>query len=87
MVCLFVLIDSRHDPLKIDLDFMEWLGENGVPFVMVFTKADKLTTTERMNCIAKYQEKMKDTWESMPMALGRVELLSYISELNRLELE
>ena len=62
MVCLFVLIDSRHDPLKIDLDFMEWLGENGVPFVMVFTKADKLTTTERMNCIAKYQEKMKDTW-------------------------
>ena len=95
MVCLFVLIDSRHDPLKIDLDFMEWLGENGVPFVMVFTKADKLTTTERMNCIAKYQEKMKDTWESMPMAfitsaetkLGRVELLSYISELNKLKLE
>ena len=54
MVCLFVLIDSRHDPLKIDLDFMEWLGENGVP---AETK------------------------------LGRVELLSYISELNRLELE
>ena len=95
LVCLFVLIDSRLEPQKIDLEFMEWLGENGVPFVMVFTKADKLTTTERMNCIAKYQEKMKDTWESMPMAfitsaetkLGRVELLSYISELNRLELE
>ena len=92
---LFVLIDCRHEAQKIDLEFMEWLGENGVPFVMVFTKADKLTTTERMNCIAKYQEKMKDTWESMPMAfitsaetkLGRVELLSYISELNRLELE
>lgn len=95
LVCLFVLIDSRHEPLKIDLEFMEWLGENGVPFVMVFTKADKLTATERMNCIAKYQEGMKDTWESMPMAfmtsaetkLGRVELLSYIDELNRLELD
>ena len=95
MICLFVLIDSRHDPLKVDLEFMEWLGENGVPFVMVFTKADKLTTTERMNCISKYQEKMKDTWESMPMAfitsaetkLGRVELLSYIEELNQLEME
>ena len=96
MICLFVLIDSRHDPLKVDLEFMEWLGENGVPFVMVFhRKADKLTTTERMNCISKYQEKMKDTWESMPMAfitsaetkLGRVELLSYIEELNQLEME
>lgn len=95
MVCLFVLIDSRHAPLKIDLEFMEWLGENGVPFVMVFTKADKLTTTERMNCIAKYQEGMKETWENMPMAfmtsaetkLGRVELLSYIEELNKLEID
>ena len=74
---------------------MEWLGENGVPFVMVFTKADKLSTTERMNCIAKYHEGMKDTWESMPITfmtsaetkLGRVELLSYIDELNQLELE
>lgn len=91
MVCLFVLIDSRHDPLKIDLEFMEWLGENGVPFVMVFTKADKLKTTERMNCIAKYQEVMKETWEAMPLTfitsaetkLGRVELLSYIDELNK----
>jgi ribosome biogenesis GTP-binding protein ysxC len=95
MVCLFVLIDSRHAPLKIDLEFMEWLGENGVPFVMVFTKADKLTTTERMNCIAKYQEGMKETWETMPMAfmtsaetkMGRVELLSYIEELNKLEID
>ena len=95
MVCLFVLIDSRHEPLKIDLEFMEWLGENGVPFVMVFTKADKLSTTERMNCIAQYHEGMKDTWESMPITfmtsaetkLGRVELLSYIDELNQLELE
>lgn len=95
LVCLFVLIDSRHAPLKIDLEFMEWLGENGVPFVMVFTKADKLTTTERMNCIAKYQEDMKETWETMPMAfmtsaetkMGRVELLSYIEELNKLEID
>ena len=90
LVCLFVLIDSRHEPLRIDLEFMEWLGENGVPFVMVFTKADKLTANQRIRCIDKYHEAMLDTWETTPMAfmtssekrLGREELLDYIDELN-----
>ncbi len=50
LVCLFVLVDSRLEPQRIDLEFMEWLGENGVPFVMVFTKADKLTATQRRDC-------------------------------------
>lgn len=91
LVCLFVLIDSRHEPQKIDLEFMEWLGENGVPFVMVFTKADKLTTTGRMTCIEDYHKIMLETWESTPMAfmtsaekrLGKEEVLDYIDELNK----
>jgi len=90
LVCLFVLIDSRHAPLRIDLEFMEWLGENGVPFVMVFTKADKLTATQRMKCIDEYHKVMLDTWETTPVAFmtsaekrwGREELLDYIDELN-----
>ena len=91
LVCLFVLIDSRHKPQKIDLEFMEWLGENGVPFAMVFTKADKLSTTRRGTCISDYQKAMADVWETMPPAFltsaekrtGREELLNYIDELNR----
>ena len=91
LVCLFVLVDSRLEPQRIDLEFMEWLGENGVPFVMVFTKADKLTATQRRDCIANYQRVMLDTWETTPMAfmtsaekhLGREELLDYIDELNK----
>lgn len=91
LICLFVLIDSRHKPLQIDLEFMEWLGENGVPFVMVFTKADKLTASERQRCIEDYHDVMLDTWETTPMAfmtssekrLGREEVLDYIDELNR----
>lgn len=91
LVCLFVLVDSRLQPQKIDLEFMEWLGENGVPFVMVFTKADKLTTNQRLHCIDEYHRKMADTWETTPLAfmtsaekrLGREELLDYIDELNK----
>lgn len=92
LVCLFVLIDSRHQPQKIDLEFMEWLGENGVPFVMIFTKADKLTTQQRLVCMENYHKAMLDTWETTPLAfmtsaekrLGREEVLDYIDELNRL---
>lgn len=90
LICLFVLVDSRLEPQKIDLEFMEWLGENGVPFVMVFTKADKLSTTAQKNCIDNYHKKMLETWASTPLAfitssekrLGRQELLDYINELN-----
>lgn len=91
LVCLFVLVDSRLEPQKIDLEFMEWLGENGVPFVMVFTKADKLNTAQRLKCIDEYHRIMLQTWESTPLAfmtssekrLGREEVLDYINELNR----
>lgn len=91
LVCLFVLVDSRLEPQRIDLEFMEWLGENGVPFVMVFTKADKLTFSERVKCIDEYHKVMLDTWETTPLAfmtsaekrLGREELLDYIDELNK----
>lgn len=91
LVCLFVLVDSRLEPQKIDLEFMEWLGENGVPFVMIFTKADKLTTSQRQKCIDEYHRAMSDIWETTPLAfmtsaekrLGREELLDYIDELNK----
>lgn len=91
MVCLFVLIDSRHEPRKIDLDFMAWLGENGVPFVIVFTKADKLTATQQKNCVPEYEKIMLESWERMPevfltsaeTGMGRAELLDYIEELNK----
>lgn len=91
LVCLFVLIDSRHEPRKIDLDFMAWLGENGVPFAMVFTKFDKLTVTGQKECIPAYSRVMLENWERMPetfpssaeTGLGRTELLAYIDRLNR----
>ena len=91
ITCLFVLVDSRLKPQKIDLEFMEWLGENGVPFVMIFTKADKLSATQRLKCIDDYHKVMLETWETTPMAfmtssekrLGREEVLDYIDELNR----
>ena len=68
MTNLFVLIDCRLEPQKIDLEFMEWLGENGVPFVMIFTKADKLSATQRLKCIDDYHKVMLETWETTPMA-------------------
>ena len=93
MLCLFLLIDSRHEPRKIDQDFMAWLGENGVPFVMVFTKADKLTAAQRATCIAEYEKVMLESWERMPKTfltsaetgMGREELLAYIDELNGMD--
>ncbi|GHV65252.1 putative GTP-binding protein EngB [Bacteroidia bacterium] len=92
LVCLFVLIDSRHAPLKIDLHFMEWLAENNVPFMMVFTKADKLTATQRSMVLRNYQRLMSERWESMPQAFitsvekswGREEILEVIEGLNKL---
>ncbi|MDR2414923.1 MAG: ribosome biogenesis GTP-binding protein YihA/YsxC [Odoribacteraceae bacterium] len=91
MVCLFVLVDSRHEPREIDLEFMAWLGENGVPFAIVFTKADKLTALACQECVAAYEKVMLEQWESMPKTfltsaesrLGREELLAYLDELNR----
>lgn len=91
MTNLFLLIDSRLDPQKIDLEFMEWLGENGVPFSIVFTKADKLKGGKLGGNIASYLKKLEEHWEELPpyfvssseSRLGRKEILNYIEEINK----
>lgn len=89
LVNTFLLIDIRHDPQKIDREFMDWLGENGVPFAIVFTKADKLGPVKaRMNA-QKYMKSLLDVWEELPpyfitsseSRLGREEVLNYIDEI------
>ena len=90
MTLLFVLIDCRHEPQKIDLEFFQWLGENGVPFSIIFTKADKLTKAALASNIAAYKAKLLEEWEELPpvfvtsseKALGRDEVLGYIAEVN-----
>ena len=90
LVCAFVLVDSRHEPQKIDLEFMEWLATNNVPFSIIFTKADKLTKNTLPKHIENYKAKMLQFWEEMPPYLitssaskyGCDEVLEYIDELN-----
>ena len=91
MACLFVLVDSRHEPQRIDLSFIEWLGENDVPFALVFTKADKLTTGKLNSNIRRYLEILQEQWEELPPYFitssenrtGRQEMLDYIEQINR----
>jgi len=91
MTNLFVLVDSRLEPQKIDLEFMEWLGENAIPFAIVFTKADKLGTGRLQMNIEAYREKLLETWEELPPIFitssekgqGRDELLNYIGAINK----
>lgn len=88
---LFVLVDIRHDPQKIDLEFISWLGENGVPFSIVFTKADKVGPVAAKTKMEKYAAKLKENWEELPpmfmtsseKGIGREELIECISEINR----
>lgn len=90
MTLLFVLIDCRHEPQKIDLEFFQWLGENGVPFSIIFTKADKLTKSVLAKNVAAYKAKLLGEWEELPPVfvtssengLGKDEVLGYISEIN-----
>jgi GTP-binding protein len=90
LVCTFVLIDSRHDPQKIDIEFMQFLGENQIPFCIVFTKADKLGSTKINNQIASYKKKLLNHWETLPQSfvtssssrLGRKEFLDFIATIN-----
>lgn len=94
MTNLFVLVDSRHEPQKIDMEFLEWLGENSIPFSIVFTKADKLSATASKCNIDAYCAQLLEEWEELPPVFvtsaedgrGREELLDYIEELNRLPL-
>ena len=95
MTNLFVLIDSRLKPQKIDLDFMAWLGENGVPFSIVFTKLDKLSPTAGKKQIEAYCASLLEQWDELPPIFrtssedrrGRNEILDYIEQMNKLPLE
>ena len=95
MTNLFVLVDSRHEPQKIDLEFMEWLGENQVPFSIVFTKLDKLTPNAGKTLTGRYCEQLLERWEELPPVFrtssqdkrGRNNILDYIEQMNLLPLE
>jgi len=88
LVSLFVLLDTRHKAQQSDLDFMEFLGLNNIPFARVFTKSDKLTITELKDSVENYNSEMMKNWESMPESFitsavkgnGRDEILNYIEE-------
>lgn len=90
LYCLFVLIDIRHDPQKIDIEFLTWLGENHIPFAIVFTKADKLGKGSIDKNIEAYSKEMKKIWEELPPILvssslngiGREEIISFIQNVN-----
>ena len=91
MTNLFVLIDSRLEPQKIDLEFIEWLGENGIPFAIIFTKADKLKGGRLKMNINSYLRELGKQWEELPPHFisssedrtGRTEILDYIENINK----
>ena len=91
MTNLFVLIDIRLEPQKIDLEFFEWLGENGVPFAIIFTKADKLSVGKAKANVNDYMKKLGEQWEELPPVFisssekktGRTEILDYIESINK----
>ena len=91
MTCLFVLIDSRLEPQKIDLEFIEWLGENGIPFALVFTKSDKQSAGKTKQNVERFLDTLKEQWEELPpyfitsaeKKTGREEVLNYIDSINR----
>lgn len=90
LVCAFVLVDIRHEPQKIDLEFMQWLGEHSVPFAIVFTKADKLKPLAIERNIKTYQDILLQLWEEFPpyfitsaeQYIGKDELVAYIEQIN-----
>ena len=91
LTCLFVLIDIRHKPQKIDMEFIDWLGENGIPLAIIFTKADKLSKTAAEASVNRFKAEMKKKWEELPemfitsseKGTGRDELLEYINSINK----
>lgn len=92
LVALFLLVDSRHEPQKIDLDFMEYLGENQIPFNLVFTKIDKLSSSEMLKNLETYKRKLLSKWEALPPLIltsatskkGGDEILNFIEHNNPL---
>lgn len=91
LYCVFVLIDSRHEAQKVDLDFMAWLGVSSIPFSIIFTKTDKLKPEELEANLKAYEEKMFETWETMPgyfassaeSTAGKDEILDFIESVNQ----
>lgn len=91
MTCLFVLVDSRLPAQKIDLEFIEWLGENGVPFAIIFTKADKQAAAKTKENVSRFLDVLKEQWEELPpyfvssaeKKTGRQEILDYIDSVNK----
>ena len=91
LLCTFVLVDSRHAPQKVDLEFMEWMGQNGLPFAIVYTKTDKLTPTQREENRIVYNKTLLETWESLPPQFdtsatkkeGKEGILKLIEETNK----
>ncbi len=92
LMSLFVLVDSRLKPQKIDLEFMSWLGEKNIPFVICFTKLDKLSKTAVQKNISAYKEEMLKSWQELPQlfftsstkSIGQEDILSYIENINKL---
>jgi len=90
LTCLFVLLDCRHEPQKIDLDFINHLGENDIPFAIIFTKIDKISGSKLNENIAIYKAKLLETWEELPPIFytstlhkkGKEEVLNYIEQIN-----
>jgi GTP-binding protein len=90
LVTAFVLVDIRHTPQPIDLEFMQWLGENSIPFSIIFTKADKLKPQAILNHVEAYKLVLLETWEAMPnhfitsssKDIGKDDVLNYIEDLN-----
>lgn len=88
---VFVLVDIRHDPQQIDREFIDWLGKSGIPFAIIFTKADKLAPSKMNQQAEAYMSKLEDTWEILPpyfissaeKAYGRDEILDYIDQINK----
>ena len=91
LTCLFVLIDIRLEPQKKDIEFLNFIGENGVPFALIFTKADKLKKQQVQPAVEKYLNFLRESWEELPphfvtsseSRLGRDELLDYIDSINK----
>lgn len=93
MACLFVLVDSRLEPQKIDLEFIEWCGEHGIPFAIIFTKLDKLGSGKAKDNVNRYLRKLSEQWETLPpyfvssseTRIGREEILNFIDDINKQE--
>lgn len=91
LTCLFVLIDIRHEPQQKDLQFLQFLGENGIPFAIIFTKADKISRQNIQRNVNSYLKELESSWEELPphfitsatSKLGRDEVLDYIDSINK----